>query len=258
MKVVILGSGSYSGTPKPLCNCENCSRARVNPLLRRTRFSLYIEGGILVDPSPDLHYHLERLNREIDRVFITHAHFDHIAGFPELQVFKRIDVYSHRQAVETAKHLSTLFLGGAAPENREWRYHRLPFNEWVELDGMRVFHFRTVHRSIENSGGFVFELKGTRIAVTGDTGPEILDDKDTLRAMGGADLLVAEMTHRRSISGVHLGIREAIELAKRVGAGYTLFAHISHSNYTHEVLEKMIREAGITGEVARDFTWVEV
>ena len=257
MKAVVLGSGSYSGTPKPLCSCENCSRARINPALRRTRFSFYFEG-ILVDPSPDLHYHLERLNKKVEGVFITHAHFDHIAGFPELQVFKELDVYSHGQGVEMAKRLASLFLGGAAPENREWRYHRLPFNEWVELDGIRVFHFRTVHRSIENSGGFVFELKGKRIAVTGDTGPEILGDKDALRAMEGADLLVAEMTHRESIPGVHLGVREAIALARKVGAGYTVFAHISHSNYTHEVLEKRLREAKIEGEVARDFTWIEV
>jgi len=257
MKAVVLGSGSYSGTPKPLCSCENCSRARINPALRRTRFSFYFEGT-LVDPSPDLHYHLERLNEKVERVFITHVHFDHIAGFPELQVFKELDVYSHGQGVEVAKRLASLFLGGAAPENWEWRYHRLPFNEWVELDGIRVFHFRTVHRSIENSGGFVFELKGRKIAVTGDTGPEILDDKDALKVMEGADLLVAEMTHRESIPGVHLGIKEATELARKVGAGYTVFAHISHSNYTHEVLEKRIREAGISGEVARDFTWIEV
>lgn len=229
MKVIILGSGSYSGTPKPLCTCENCSRARINPALRRTRFSLYIEGGILVDPpSPDLHYHLERLNRKVEKVFITHAHFDHIAGFPELQVFKRIDVYSHRQAIDMAKHLSAIFLGGgAAPENRDWGgYHELEFGKWYEIDGMKVHHFRTTHRSIENAGGFLFEIKGKRIAVTGgDTGPEILKDKKTLKLLEGADLLIAEMTHRESIPpGTHLGVEDAIKLAEITSASYAVFA----------------------------------
>ena len=71
---------------------------------------------MLVDPSPDLHYHLERLNKKVEGIFITHAHFDHIAGFPELQVFKELDVYSHGQGVEVAKRLASLFLGGAAPK----------------------------------------------------------------------------------------------------------------------------------------------
>lgn len=219
MNLVVLGSGSYSGTPKPLCSCENCSRARMNPTLGRTRFSLYFEKA-LVDPSPDLRYHLVGLNRKVEKVFITHAHFDHVAGFPELQVFGELDVYSHSQGIETAKHLASLFLGGASPGNRVWRYHDIPFNGWFELDGMRVFHFRTVHRSIENSGGFVFELKGKKIAVTGDTGPEILDDKGAIKAMEGVDLLIAEMTHRESVPGTHLGVKDAIGLARKVGAGY--------------------------------------
>jgi len=256
MKVVILGSGSYSGTPKPLCNCENCSRARINPSLRRTRFSLYIEGGILVDPSPDLHYHLERLNRKIGRVFITHAHFDHIFGLPELQVFKEVEFYSHKEAIEVAKGLSRLAFGSESPEGSGWSYNELKFWEETRIGKMKALHFPVVHTI--TAGGFVFEVKGRKIAITGDTGPEILENEDVIKLMEGADLLIAEMTHRETIPGSHLGVKDALKLAERVGAGYTVFAHISHSNYTHEVLEKMVREAKIEGEVARDFTWIEV
>ncbi len=255
MKVVILGSGSYSGTPKPLCTCENCSRARINPALRRTRFSLYFEGT-LVDPSPDLHYHLERLNREVERVLITHGHFDHVFGLPELQVFKRLKFYSHGEALEVAKSLARLAFGSESPEGHEWSYNELEFWEETRIGKMRVVHFPVTHTV--TAGGFVIEVRGKRIAITGDTGPEILKDEKAIKLMEGVDLLIAEMTHREAIPGSHLGVREAIELAKKVGAGYTVFAHISHSNYPHEVLEKKVREAGIPGEVARDFTWVKV
>ncbi|WP_456421583.1 MBL fold metallo-hydrolase [Thermococcus sp.] len=255
MKVVILGSGSYSGTPKPLCNCENCSRARINPALRRTRFSLFFEGT-LIDPSPDLHYHLEGLNKRAERVLITHGHFDHVFGLPELQVFKRLEFISNRETLETAKSLARLAFGSESPEGHEWGYTELRFWEPVGIGMMRVMHFPVVHTV--TAGGFVIELKGRRIAITGDTGPEILKDGRALKLMEGADLLIAEMTHREAIPGSHLGVREAIELAKKVGASYTVFAHISHSNYPHEVLEKKVREAEIIGEVARDFTWVEV
>lgn len=255
MKVVILGSGSYSGTPKPMCTCENCSRARVNPASRRTRFSVYFEGT-LVDPSPDLHYHLERLNKKVERVLITHGHFDHVFGLPELQVFKRMEFYSRRETIEVAKSIARLAFGSENPEGYDWSYHELEPWEETGIGGMKVTHFPVVHTT--TAGGFVIEVKGKRIAVTGDTGPEILKDERALKLMEGADLLIAEMTHREAIPGTHLGVKEAIELAKRVGAGYTVFAHISHSNYPHEVLEKRVRESGVAGEVSRDFTWIEV
>ncbi len=255
MKVVILGSGSYSGTPKPLCNCENCSRARINPTLRRTRFSLYFEKT-LVDPSPDLHYHLERLNRKIERVLITHGHFDHVFGLPELQVFREVEFHSNGETLEVAKSLSRLAFGSESPEGYEWNYNELKFWEEAKVGKMRLVHFPVVHTV--KAGGFVIWVGGKKIAITGDTGPEILRDEKVLKLMEGADLLIAEMTHRKAIPGSHLGVEEAIELAKKVGAGYTVFAHVSHSNYPHEVLEKKLREAKIEGEVARDFTWVEV
>ncbi len=255
MKVVILGSGSYSGTPKPLCTCENCSRARINPALRRTRFSLYFDKT-LIDPSPDLHYHLERLNKKVERVLITHGHFDHVFGLPELQVFKRVEFYSHREALNVAKSLSQLAFGSESPSGHEWSYHELEFWEETRIGNLKVTHFPTVHPI--KAGGFVVEANGKRITITGDTGPEILRDERALKLMEGADLLIAEMTHREAIPGSHLGVKEAIELAKKVGAGYTVFAHISHSNYPHEVLERKVRESCIAGEVARDFTWIEV
>jgi len=63
MRVILLGSGSYSGTPKVLCECENCSRARRFPQYRRTRFSMYIpQINVLIDPSPDLYYHMSYVN----------------------------------------------------------------------------------------------------------------------------------------------------------------------------------------------------
>ncbi|MCA6213320.1 MBL fold metallo-hydrolase [Thermococcus bergensis] len=251
MRVILLGSGSYSGTPKALCNCENCTRARKFPQYRRTRFSMYIPKiKALIDPSPDLYYHLRHLNEKVENVFITHPHFDHIAGLPELQVFKEVTFYSHEKTLHVAKLLQETFLG-----EREWRYTPLDFNRWYEFGNFRVKHFPVVHQPGEVAGGFILEIGEKKIAITGDTGPEILKDERVLQEIQGADLLVSEMTHKHSIPKTHLGVEDAIKLAQMVGANKTLFVHISHSNYTHEGLEEKVREIGIVG---RDFMHLKI
>lgn len=86
MKITILGSGSAYGLPMIFNTWGNANPN--NPKNRRSRASLLLEENgksILVDAGPDLRYQLNDNNvTNIDSVFITHGHYDHIAGIPEL------------------------------------------------------------------------------------------------------------------------------------------------------------------------------
>ncbi|MFQ6052908.1 MAG: MBL fold metallo-hydrolase, partial [Candidatus Bathyarchaeia archaeon] len=106
MKIVVLGSGSNGAVPQWDCPCPNCTRARADPALRRTRSSVAVtldgERYALIDASPDLKQQLESVGlvprprgeethgREtrIDSVLLTHGHGDHCVGLFELSTGK--------------------------------------------------------------------------------------------------------------------------------------------------------------------------
>ncbi|PIW64599.1 MAG: hypothetical protein COW12_05580, partial [Candidatus Omnitrophica bacterium CG12_big_fil_rev_8_21_14_0_65_45_16] len=118
MKVKILGSGTSSGVPVILCNCEVCKSA--NPKNKRLRSSIFIdlENGdnetryILIDAGPDFREQALRYNIErIDVVLFTHSHADHIFGLDDIRMFnfkfkKDIPVFADH---DTAKDLLRIF-----------------------------------------------------------------------------------------------------------------------------------------------------
>jgi pyrroloquinoline quinone biosynthesis protein B len=97
MIVTVLGSGSNGGVPQWDCCCSNCTQAREDPGLRRTRSSVAVslDGNqhLLIDATPDLKLQLESVGlvprhegseyyRQslIEAVLLTHGHGDHGVG----------------------------------------------------------------------------------------------------------------------------------------------------------------------------------
>ena len=96
MNVTLLGSGCAKGTPKIGCKCHTCLVARDNSFQLRRRFGLLIEEqgmNVLIDIGPDIKTQLLDLDLgfdDIDHVFITHQHYDHIGGIGEIYASNRI------------------------------------------------------------------------------------------------------------------------------------------------------------------------
>ncbi len=84
---MFLGSSGAIQVPSFHCTYAVCEAARADPRQCRTRASLALLGRetVLIDASPDLEFQLEReAIRRVDRIFITHWHFDHIGGLAAL------------------------------------------------------------------------------------------------------------------------------------------------------------------------------
>ena len=104
--MVFLGSSGVIQVPTFFCSCDICEAARADPGRRRTRASVALLGQeiTLIDASPDIEFQLEReALRQVNRIFITHWHYDHVWGLGTLAEpsscakWPRIDVYLPKQ-----------------------------------------------------------------------------------------------------------------------------------------------------------------
>jgi phosphoribosyl 1,2-cyclic phosphate phosphodiesterase len=112
MQVTILGCGSSYGVPQIACECSVCNSA--NSKNNRTRASILLEIDgfkILIDAGPDVRLQALRESiTQIDALFITHAHFDHIGGIGDLRALmngtgnKAIPMFSDNETNQSVKN----------------------------------------------------------------------------------------------------------------------------------------------------------
>jgi phosphoribosyl 1,2-cyclic phosphate phosphodiesterase len=90
--LTFLGTGTSMGVPTLGCQCAVCKSALApdgDPRNRRTRPSIHLafnNHSVLIDTGPDFHAQAlrERLT-QVDAVFYTHHHADHVLGMDDLR-----------------------------------------------------------------------------------------------------------------------------------------------------------------------------
>lgn len=93
-ELLILGCSGSAGVPLIGCGCKVCTSS--HPRNRRTRTSCLLrseKSSILVDIGPDFRQQALREKIEttgeksVHGLFLTHLHYDHIAGLDEIRLF---------------------------------------------------------------------------------------------------------------------------------------------------------------------------
>lgn len=155
MKIVILGSGSAYGCPMVFNNWRRLQPG--NPRNRRDRASVYFEAEgkkFVIDAGPEFRNEINKCGiDDLDALFVTHGHYDHIASIPELSRASTlaehpIEVWSSE---ETERELRTCFsflFNGEEHEGCGLHWRRLPDVGGFEACGVRFRTFRVPHHRL--------------------------------------------------------------------------------------------------------------
>lgn len=161
MKITILGSGSAYGVPMMFNTWGNADST--NPQSNRTRASILIEDerkSILVDCGPDFREQINKNKvKNIDAVLMTHGHYDHIAGIPELPRATKllghsIEVYAAEKTMAELKNsFGYLFTGQAEaePDSKKIEWKVLPDFGQFSVCGLDFTTSLLPHHSIFSS-----------------------------------------------------------------------------------------------------------
>ena len=216
---------------------------------RGTQSVLFAPGSaspFLVDLGPTSVQAMVRFDvdwRKIDRLFLTHLHGDHTAGWPFLLLnmvvldrrTRPFDVYGPEGTRAALEGLGEIcFRDVLERQSFDIRYHELPVAEQMDVQGRQGMQFDVLPMEHHpTSVGYRFHVDGCTIGVTGDTGW-----CDSLEQVAeGCDVLIAECTSVQAETKTHLCLDEIRAGRERLGQGQILLIHLSDA-----VAEELARD----------------
>ena len=231
-ELIFLGTSAALQVPSFHCTCEVCEAARVNQRHHRTRASIALIGQetVLVDASPDLEFQLEReAIRHVDRIFVTHWHFDHVWGLASLAEpaslakWPPIDIYLPRQTLYHFEHELNWMKDKVS-------LHPIEPGDHVELSDAQWEVVKTEHT--DHSVGFIVESsKRFAYLVDGVTPPS-----ETMKRLEDLDFVILEATvdelfPKKGQRWLNFSLQQAVDCWKQIGSKECILTHLSCHSY---------------------------
>lgn len=240
IKVTLLGTGS----PAPVMN-------RFGP-------STLVEAGgqkFLFDAGRGALQRLTQVNvnwRDVQGVFLTHLHSDHVVGFPDLwltgwlvgQRETPLHVWGPRGTQKMMSHLEEayeydirirLYDDRAAPDGAVIFAKDIEEGVVHEKGGVKVTAFEVDHAPIRPAFGYRVDFGGRSVVLSGDTRPS----ETLIRYARGVDLLIHEVAvpasfgadvppeRAKSILAHHTTPEQAGEIFARTKPKMAVFSHVA-------------------------------
>ena len=241
MDLIFLGTGAGNGVPNFYCDCRVCKEAIEIPEFRRTRSSIVITGekNVLIDAPPEISSQLQRENiRQIDHLFITHAHHDHCAGLGDIEIYARFFLKKKLPVVmsrETQEQLETIH--GKLPE---WMNLTLLYPNQVIQVGNTAYTALNVSHA-EGTFGYLIDTQGSKTAYIPDTGPL---PEETMDRLKGIDRLIIDATFYGDnwYPDQHLTVSQAVDVFEKIKAKALYLTHLSMHYATPVTSEEILSE----------------
>ena len=241
MKLTFLGTGTSFGIPVIGCECVVCTSS--DPRNKRTRHALLIEEGdetLLVDTPPELRLQLvEQGVRQVDHVFLTHPHADHVHGIDDLRIFslrseRPLPVYVAEEYAEEFRRRFAYIWGpeaGPAPGTSipDLELRVFTDREILNLGGLEVQPIAFPHGYLRSYGLHVGDMA---VIVDAKRVPE-----DAVERLSGLRVLVLNALWHGDPHPTHFNVEEALEVAERLCAERTYLTHLTH-RLDHDSLQR--------------------
>jgi phosphoribosyl 1,2-cyclic phosphate phosphodiesterase len=233
--LTVLGSGTSVGVPTIGCDCAVCHSSDSRD--RRTRPSVmisYNDRNVLIDTTPDFREQaLREKITQLDAVFYTHTHADHILGIDDLRplTYKhlpgKLPLYAGPRACEFLRNMfryifEPTYKFGGLPQ-----VELHPMEGPIELFGARIVPLTVIHGETAILG-FRF---GSAAYLTdhSEVPPE------TLEKLRGLDILFLDAL-RYKPHPTHSTIEQSLKIVDEVRPKRAFFTHICH-DLAHEATD---------------------
>ncbi len=236
MKVTFLGTGTSQGVPVIACKCKVCLSK--NEKDKRLRSSVLIEinnNTFAIDAGPDFRQQMLRQNIEnLDAIFLTHEHKDHIAGLDDVRAFnytqkKAMDIYGNKRTLETIKlEFPYVFAKNKYPGIPKMNLHQIN-NNALSINDIEFIPIKLLHHKLPVLG---YRIKD--FAYITDT--NFIPDNEFDKLKNLKVLVINALRKKKHIS--HFNLSEALEVIEKIKPEKAYLNHISHMMGLHSDVEK--------------------